>query len=80
MLNNWKFAKDFCIVHLDHALVDFSPAVFDTGDIEQDRRVLPERTLLDVQNELDGAIVHVAGLVLVHGWLGSDGVWPRGGI
>lgn len=74
MLNNWELAQYFRIVHLDHTFVDLSPAVFDTGDIEQDRRVLPERTLFDVQDELDGAVVHVAGLVLVYGWFGGDRV------
>lgn len=77
MLNNRKFAQYFRIVHFDHTLVDFTPAIFDARNVEQDGRVLPERSLFDVEDELDGAEVHVAGLVLCHGWSGSDGVRLR---
>jgi hypothetical protein len=59
MLDDWEFAQHFSIVHLQHALVDLSPTIFDAGNIEQDRRVLPERSLLDVENELDGTVVHI---------------------
>jgi hypothetical protein len=60
MLDNWEFAQHFGVIHLQHALVDLSPAVFDARDVEQDGRVLPERTLFDVENELDCTVVHIA--------------------
>ena len=60
MLDDGKFAQHFGVVHLQHALVDLSPAVFDARDVEQDGRVLPERTLFDVENELDCTVVHIA--------------------
>ena len=59
MLHDRELAQHFCVVHLQHALVDLSPTIFDAGNIEQDRRVLPERSLLDVENELDGTVVHI---------------------
>jgi hypothetical protein len=34
MLHNWKLAQHFRIVHLQHALVDLAPSVFDTRDVE----------------------------------------------
>jgi len=64
VLDDWEFSKHFSVVHLQHALVDLSPAVFDPRDVEQDRRVLPERSLLDVEDELNGTEVHIARLVL----------------
>lgn len=63
MLHDRELAQHFCVVHLQHALVDLSPAIFDAGDVEEDGRVLPKRTLLDVVDELDCAEVHVAGLL-----------------
>jgi hypothetical protein len=60
MLHDWKFTQHFGIVHLQHALVDLSPAIFDARDVEQNGRVFPERTLLDVEDELDCTEVHVA--------------------
>lgn len=60
MLYDWELTQHFCIVHLQHALVDLPPAVFDARDVEQNRRVLPEWTLLDIKDELDSTIVHVA--------------------
>jgi hypothetical protein len=60
MLDDWEFSQHFSIVHLQHALVYLSPAVFDARNVEQDRRMLPEWTLLDVKDELDSTIVHVA--------------------
>lgn len=53
-LSKWKvlhygeLAQHLRIVHFDHALVDLSPAIFDAGDVEENGRVLPERTFLDV--------------------------------
>jgi hypothetical protein len=64
MLHDWELTQHFCIVHLQHALVDLSPAVFDAGDVEQNGRVLPEGAFLDVKDELNRAEVHIAGLVL----------------
>jgi hypothetical protein len=63
MLHDRELAQHFCVVHLQHSLVDLSPAIFDAGDVKQDGRVFPEGTLLDVENELNGAEVHVARLV-----------------
>ena len=63
MLHDRKLAQHFCVVHLQHALVDLSPAIFDAGDVEKDGRVLPKWTFLDVVDELDCAEVHVAGLL-----------------
>lgn len=64
VLHDRELAQDFRVVHLDHALVDLAPAVFDARDVEQDGRVFPERTLFDVVDELDCTEVHVAGFVL----------------
>lgn len=63
MLHDRELAQHFCVVHLQHALVDFSPAIFDAGDVEQNGGVFPEGSLLDVEDELNGAEVHVAGPV-----------------
>ena len=63
MLDNWEFAQHFGVIHLQHALVDLSPAIFDAGDVEEDGRVLPKWTFLNVVDELDCAEVHVAGLL-----------------
>jgi len=60
MLDDWKLAQHFGIVHLQHALVDLSPAVFDARDVEQYRRMFPEWSLLDVDDELDSAVIHIA--------------------
>jgi hypothetical protein len=60
MLDDWKLAQHFGIVHLQHALVDLSPAVFDARNVEQYRRVFPEWSLLDIEDELDSTIIHVA--------------------
>lgn len=59
MLNNWKFGQHFCVVHLDHALVDLRPTSFDARNIKQDGAVLPERPLFDIVNEPDSAEVHI---------------------
>lgn len=63
MLHDRELAQHFCVVHLQHALVDLSPAIFDAGDVEEDGRVLPKWTFLNVVDELDCAEVHVAGLL-----------------
>ena len=63
MLHDRELAENFCVVHLQHALVDLSPAIFDAGDVEEDWGVFPEGTFLDVEDELDGAEVHVARFV-----------------
>jgi hypothetical protein len=34
MLHDWKFTQHFCVVHLQHALVDLSPSIFDARDVE----------------------------------------------
>jgi hypothetical protein len=60
MLHNWEFSQHFGIVHLQHALVDLAPSIFDARDVEQNGRVFPERTLLDIEDELNGTEVHVA--------------------
>lgn len=59
MLHDWEFPKHFSIVHLQHALVDLSPAIFDARDVEEYWRVFPEWSFFDVENELDGTEVHV---------------------
>jgi hypothetical protein len=64
MLDYWEFAQHFGVIHLQHAFVDLSPAVFDARDVEQDRRVLPERSLFDVEDELNSTVIHVTRLVL----------------
>jgi hypothetical protein len=69
MLDDWEFTKHFGVVHLEHALVDLPPAVFDARDVEQNRRVLPERALFDVKDELDSTVIHVARLMLGNGRL-----------
>jgi len=63
MLDDGEFAQHFRVIHLQHALVDLSPAVFDARNVEQDGRVLPERSLLDVEDKLDGTVIHVARIV-----------------
>ena len=60
MLDDWEFAQHFSVVHLQHALVDLSPTIFDARDVEQDRRVLPEWSLLDVEDELNCTEIHIA--------------------
>lgn len=60
VLDDWELAQYFSVVHLQHALVDLSPAILDARDVEEDRRVFPEWTLLDVKDELDSTVVHVA--------------------
>lgn len=47
-------------------LVDLGPSGFYPGHIEQDRAVLPERPLLDVVDEADGAKVHVAATLALN--------------
>jgi len=37
MLDYWEFTQHFSVVHLQHALIDLSPTVFDARDVEQDR-------------------------------------------
>jgi hypothetical protein len=63
MLHDRELAQHFCVVHLQHALVDLSPTIFDAGNVEEDGRVLPKWTSLDVVDELDCAEVHVAGFL-----------------
>jgi hypothetical protein len=63
MLHDREFTQHFCVVHFHHALVDLSPALFDAGDVEEDGRMFPEGAFLDVEDELNRAEVHVAGLV-----------------
>jgi hypothetical protein len=79
MLHDWELAQYFSVVHLQHALIDLSPAVFDAGDVEQDGRVLPKWTLLDIEDELDRAEVHVARLLFGDCGHGGDGIrsWCR---
>ena len=69
MLNDWEFAKHFGVIHLQHALVDLAPAVFDARDVEKNRRVLPKWSLLDVEDELDSTVIHVARVMLSNGRL-----------
>jgi hypothetical protein len=60
MLHNRELTQHFCIVHLQHTLVDLAPSVFDARDIEQYGRVFPERTFLDIKDELNGTEIHIA--------------------
>lgn len=70
VLDNRELGQHLGVEHLDHALVDLAPAVADARNVEQDRTVLPERTLLDIVDEADGREVHVdLSLVLYHGGL-----------
>lgn len=70
MLHDGKLGEHFSVEHLEHALVDLAPTVADPRDVEEDRRVLPERTLLDVVDEANGGEVHV-GLAVVVDVLGD---------
>jgi len=80
MLHDREFAQYFCVVHLQHALVNLSPAIFDAGDVEQDGRVFPKGTLLDIEDKLDRAEVHVARLMLGNCGLRSDCIWRWRGV
>ena len=59
MLHDGEFGQDFCVVHFDHAFVDFAPAGADAGDVVEHGRMLPERPFFDIVDEADGAKVHV---------------------
>lgn len=78
MLHHWELGQDLSVEHLDHALVNLSPAVPDARDVEQDGRVLPERALLDVVDEADGGEVHVGLTVVVYDLRLGDVGWSRG--
>jgi hypothetical protein len=67
MLYDWELSQHLRIVHLQHALVDLSPSILNARDVEQYGRVFPEWTLLDIKDELNGAEVHVALVVLSQG-------------
>lgn len=75
MLNHRKLAHHFGSIHLEHAFIDFAPAILDAADIEQHRRVLPERPSLDIIDELNGREVHVTVLILCYHSLVGDGRW-----
>lgn len=66
MLNHRELREDLRVEHLDHPLVDLAPTILDAGDIEQYRAVLPERSLLDVVDEANGAEVHIRPAVSVY--------------
>ena len=67
MLHHWELPQNLRGIHLQHALINLSPAVLDTGNIVQHWRVLPERAALDVVDELDGGEVHVHVFVFGNG-------------
>jgi hypothetical protein len=46
-------------------LVDLGPTVFDARNVVQRRAVLPEWTLLDIEDECDGGEIHVCIFVQV---------------
>ena len=59
MLHDRKLAQHLRSPHLDHALIDLRPAVFDTRDVVENGRVFPEGATFDIVDELDSAEVHV---------------------
>lgn len=67
MLHDGELGKDLSIEHLDHALVDLAPAVFDTRHVVEDRAVFPKWTLLNVVDESNGGKVHVGLSQPLHG-------------
>lgn len=72
VLDDRKLGQHFSVEHLDHALVDFAPAIADARDVEQDGAVLPEGACLDIVDEADGREVHVSVAVVFHdGCLGD---------
>lgn len=77
MLNHWKLGQDLCVVHLDHPLVDLSPAIFDPRDVEQHWAVLPKGPLFDIIDECNCREIHVGGLLLLNeiGFGDGRGVW-----
>lgn len=78
MLHDGELAQDLGVEHLDHALVDLSPAVLDAGHVEQDRAVFPEGALLDVVDETDGGEVQVFVPVALDGRGLGDVSWFGG--
>ena len=59
MLHDGEFRQYFCVVHFDHAFVDFAPARADTGDVVEHGGMFPKRPLFDIVDEADGTEVHV---------------------
>ncbi len=59
VLHDGELGQNFCVVHFDHAFVDFAPAGADAGDIVQHGRMLPEGPFFHIVDEADGAEVHV---------------------
>ena len=59
MLDDGELGQHFGVKHLDHALVDLTPTVSNARNIEKDRTVLPEGTLLHVVDEANGREVHI---------------------
>ncbi len=75
MLHDGELGEDFCIVHFDHAFVDFAPSCPHARDVIQHGRVLPERALFDVVDEADGAEIHVFVTLSGYGCGFRDGGW-----
>ena len=67
MLHDGEFGQYFCVVHFDHAFVNFAPARADAGDVVEHGGMLPKRPLFDIVDEADGAEVHVLVPVLFDG-------------
>lgn len=59
MLYNRKLAQHFCVIHLQHALVDLAPTILDSRDIIEIWRMFKERPTLDVQDEGHSGEIHV---------------------
>ena len=59
MLYDGELGQYFCVVHFDHAFVDFAPARADAGDVVEHGGMFPKRPLFDIVDEADGAEVHV---------------------
>lgn len=59
MLHDGELGQHFCVVHFDHAFVDFAPTRADAGNVVEHRGMLPKRALFDIVDEADGAEVHV---------------------
>jgi hypothetical protein len=68
VLNDGELGQHFCVVHLDHALVDLRPSRFDAGYVEQDGAMLPEWPLFDIVDESNSAKVHVASALPLDSW------------
>ena len=68
MLNNGKLPENFCIIHLDHAFVDFRPTGCDARNVKQNGAVFPESAFLDVANKADGCKVEIVLPLLGHNY------------